>query len=61
MNIYTWNATDPELVLWYKIAAQYFLKYAAAGFSGEPQPFPVDTITVLQRKTVNYTAALAGI
>ena len=61
MNIYTWSWSDEPQLLWYKIAAQYFLKYAAAGFSGEPQPFPVDTITVLQRKTVNYTAALAGI
>ncbi len=59
MDITSANFTDPPLVLWFKIAAQYYLRAKGLGMTSEPPPFPTDTELVLMRKTVNYTAFLA--
>ena len=59
MNITVPNYADPPVLLWYKIAAQFYNDAVALGMSGEPQPFPTDTGLVLMRKTVNYTDYMA--
>lgn len=57
----TWNYADPPVLLAYKQAVQFYDRAIALGMTGEPSPNPQDAEIISLRKTVNYTAWIAGL